>query len=146
MSTFRPERLRFQSGLTLLEMILFIVVVGVAGVALLSALSAPLTGAGTQTATLTGAQVAQARMELMLGQKRKAGYPDDPANCEAELDPCSSTTLAACDVPAGWTVNASCTPWSVNADTADYVVLVVSASGPEGAGATARTLIANLAD
>lgn len=145
MSTLRNEYGR-QSGLTLIEMILFIVVIGVAGVALITTLSSPLTGAGVQTNTLTAAQVVQARMEIMLGQKRKAGYPEDPLNCQAELDPCPGAGLAACDTPTGWTVGSGCEAWSANGDTNEFVVLVVSATGPDGGAATARTLIGNLGD
>ncbi|WP_376695281.1 type II secretion system protein [Wenzhouxiangella sp. EGI_FJ10305] len=146
MSTLWSRRihLRAQAGLTLLEMILFIVVLGVAGVALLSTLSAPLTGAGEQTRALTAAQVVQARMELVLGQKRKAGYPEDVSDCKAALDPCPGATLSACALPAGWSEPAvSCEAWNAN-PTDEYVVVVVSAAGPDGTSATARTLITNL--
>lgn len=132
-----------QRGLTLMEMVLFIVVLGVAGVALLTALSAPLTGAGTQTQAVTAAQVAQARMELVLGQKRKAGFPDNGL-CDPDPDPCPG--LGACDTPAGWSVSTACEAWSENGDTSSYQVLVVTATDPDGGTFSERALVTRLGD
>lgn len=134
---------RRQEGLTLIEIILFIVVLGVAGVALLATLSAPLTGAGTQTEVVTAAQVAQARMEVVLGYKRKNGFPDNGL-CDPNPDPCPGPS--ACETPAGWNASTSCEAWSVNGDTSGYQVFVVTASGPDGAGHTVRTLVTSLSD
>lgn len=138
-----------QLGLTLLEMILFIVVLGVAGVALLATLAGPLSGAGTQTEAVRAAQAGQARMEVVLGQKRKGGYPEnagDPVACGSEIDPCASDSgLAFCDaaVPNGWTVDTRCEPWDTE-DTNCYVVAVVTATSPEGSDHETRTLFTNL--
>lgn len=140
----RPGKAR---GLTLLEMILFIVVLGVAGVVLLTTLSSPLTGAGTQTAAMEATQVAQARMELVLGQKREGGYPatyDDDAQCGQELDPCASGGLGAawCDT-GGWTVSTECTDWSGDVNRQCYVVAVVTAVN-DGTQRSVRALFTNL--
>lgn len=150
MSTSSNERIPFrvQSGLTLMEMILFIVVLGVAGVALLSVLSAPLTGAGTQMQAVTAAQAAQARMEVVLGQKRKAGYPQDPANCQQELDPCDGGGPAElCDEakPADWAVSTQCEDFGSELREC-RVVVVVTATGPGGSAHAVRTLISNLSE
>lgn len=143
MSISRSDFARYQAqcGLTLLEMILFIVVLGVAGVALLATLSAPLTGAGTHTEAVTAAQVAQARMEVMLGYKRKNGFPADGL-CSPDPDPCPGP--AACTTPAGWTVDTGCEPWDGN-DTSYYQVFVVTANGPDSSY-TMRTLVTRLGD
>lgn len=137
-SSMRGNR---QQGLTLIEIILFIVVLGVAGVALLATLSAPLTGAGSQTEAVTAAQVAQARMEVVLGYKRKNGFPENGL-CDPDPDPCPGPN--ACDTPPGWSASTSCEAWSQNGDTSQYQVFVVSAEGPEGAGFTVRTLVTSL--
>lgn len=131
------------SGLTLIEMILFIVVLGVAGVALLTVLASPLTGAGTQTEAVTAAQVAQARMEVVLGYKRKNGFPENGL-CDPHPDPCPG--LNACDTPAGWNATTSCEVWSVDNDTSAYQVFVVTASGPDGGNHTVRTLVTRLGE
>lgn len=140
LSRSNPARYQAQYGLTLLEMILFIVVLGVAGVALLATLSAPLTGAGTQTEAVTAAQVAQARMEVMLGYKRKNGFPSDGL-CNPDPDPCPG--LDACMTPADWAVDTSCESWSGNGDTSSYQVFVVTANGPDSSY-TMRTLVTRL--
>lgn len=142
MSTLWSERNRFraQAGLTLLEMILFIVVLGVAAVAMLAALSGPLSGAGTQTEVVTAAQVAQARMEVMLGYKRKNGFPSDDL-CEPDPDPCPGP--AVCATPAGWTVDTACEAWTGNGDTSAFQVFVVTANGP-ASSYTMRTLVTRL--
>ena len=127
----------FQTGLTLLEMILFIVVLGVAGVILLTTLASPLTGAGTQTEAVTAAQVAQARMEIVLGQKRRQGFPGS--------DPCvDDPLLLICQVPGGWSVNAGFDEGWGGEDLDDYRVIVVTAQGPNGTSHTIRTLVTRL--
>ena len=126
-----------QWGLTLLEMVLFIVVIGVAGVMLLTTLASPLTGAGAQAEAVTAAQVAQARMEVVLGQKRRQGFPGS--------DPCDGNGLAICDVPAGWSVATTFQPWSGNPDTDNYQVIEVTATKADGSGEhTIRTLVTRL--
>lgn len=138
-----------QRGLTLLEMILFIVVLGVAGVALLATLSAPLTGAGTQTEAVTAAQVAQARMEVVLGQKRKAGYPEDPGNCQNELDPCEGGGPAAlCDdaKPTDWTVSTQCEPFNKQPTDCQVVIVVTASTNPDDETHALRSLVTNLSD
>ena len=125
-----------QAGLTLLEMILFIVVLGVAGVILLTTLSSPLTGAGTQTEAVTATQVAQARMEVVLGQKRRQGFPGS--------DPCDGDpSLAICQLPGGWTANTGFEDWG-GEDPEDYQVIVVTAQGPTGTSHSVRTLVTRL--
>ena len=125
-----------QKGLTLLEMVLFIVVIGVAGVIILTTLASPLTGAGTQTEAVTAAQVAQARMEVVLGQKRRQGFPGS--------DPCAGDpSLTFCQVPGDWSVNTGFEDWG-SEDPDDYQVIVVTAEGPNGTSHTIRTLVARL--
>jgi len=125
-----------QAGLTLLEMILFIVVIGVAGVILLTTLASPLTGAGIQTEAVTAAQVAQARMEVVLGQKRRQGFPGS--------DPCiDDSGLPFCQVPEGWSVATLLEDWG-SEDPDDYQVIVVTAQGPNGSTHSVRTLVTRL--
>lgn len=128
---------RSQDGLTLLEMVLFIVVLGIAGVALLSVLSSPLTGAGAQTEAVTAAQVAQARMEVVLGQKRRQGFPGS--------DPCEDDpSLAICQEPGNWSASTRFEDWG-GADPDHYQVIVVTAQGLNGSH-TIRTLVTRLGD
>lgn len=134
----RLECMPDQRGLTLLEMILFIVVIGIAGVVLLTVMTSPMTGAGTQLHAVTAAQVAQARTEVVLGQKRRDGFPG--------RDPCETNGFAFCTVPNGWSVDTTFEAWSENSDTDNYQVVVVTATDPDGGTHTVRTLVTRLGD
>ena len=62
----RPE-----SGFSLIELIVFIVVVGMLGTALFAGFSTALRqGASGPDLSISAAQLAQDRMELIIGQKR----------------------------------------------------------------------------
>lgn len=129
-------RITAQGGLTFIEMVIFIVLIGILGVALLSTLWNPLTGAGTQEEAVFMTQLAQGRMEAVLGQKRREGFPG--------TDPCSGgATLSTCNVPAGYTINTSFGAWSGNPDTDEYQVITVSVTGP-GGSYDMHTLVTNL--
>jgi Tfp pilus assembly protein PilV len=71
-----------QRGISLIEVVVFIVVVSAAAVALLGAL-AGIVPRGSTAAQLTQAsQLAQERMELIVGQRAVLGYSS------TQLDPC----------------------------------------------------------
>lgn len=143
MSASTSPRSAKSAGLTLIEMILFIVVLGIGGAVILTTLSAPLTGAGTQTTSVTATQIAQARMELIVGQKRRKEFPGE--------DPCDGTGLAeACTTPEGWTVDSAMEAWDedgIDDPAMDrYVVWLVTANGPDGEEHTIRALLTRLGD
>lgn len=126
-----------QAGLTMMEMVLFIVIIGVLGAALFSAISNPLTGAGTQERAVFTTQLAQERMEVVLGQKRREGFPgSDPCDGGASLDTCS--------VPSGFSVNTTFGAWSQNSDTDNYRVITVTVTSPSGGSYSAHTLVTKL--
>lgn len=110
-----------QTGLTMIEMVVFIVVIGVLGVALMSAIINPLAGAGTQQDAVFVTQLAQERLEVVLGQKRREGFPGS--------DPCDAgATLSTCNEPAGYDISTTFNAWSENPDTDNYQVITVSVS------------------
>lgn len=110
-----------------------IVVIGIAGAALLRLF--PLTRAGAPTpAQITVAnQLAQERMELILGTRHTLGY-------SGIVDPCASGTPTPCTVVTGYTVTANGVPsgvtsplsWSVDANTNHFRVVTVTVDGPTG--------------
>jgi type II secretory pathway pseudopilin PulG len=128
-----------QGGLTIIEVVVFIVVIGILAVALMSAIINPLTGAGTQQDAVFVTQLAQERLDVVLAQKRREGFPGS--------DPCDAgATLATCDEPAGYTITTSFDAWSENPDTDHYQVITVSvSSGGSGAYSTS-TLVTKLED
>jgi len=97
-----------QRGFTLIELIVFIVVVSVLSTALTSAFVNALKGAPHAVAVSTVAELAQERMELILNQRRKMTFA---AFTSAVFDPCTSatpSTLAPCTgVPAGFTITSA---------------------------------------
>lgn len=120
----------------MIEMVVFIVVIAIVGVALLTALTNPLTGAGTQQEAVYVTQLAQERLEVVLGQKRREGFPGS--------DPCGSgAALATCNVPAGYNISTTFSAWSGNTDTDNYRVITVSVTGG-GSGYSVSTLVTKL--
>lgn len=126
-----------QSGLTMIEMVVFIVVIGVLGVALMSAIINPLAGAGAQQDAVFATQLAQERLEVVLGQKRREGFPGS--------DPCDGGAgLATCNEPAGFDVTTSFGPWSGNPDTDNYRVITVNVTTGGGGSYSVSTLVTRL--
>jgi Tfp pilus assembly protein PilV len=95
-----------QRGVSLIELIAFIVIMGISVVALLSMYRAVLPRGATPAEITVATQLAQERMELILGQRVARGY--SPVT---SLDPC----------PGAATI---CTP------TTGYSVIVNGANSP----------------
>jgi Tfp pilus assembly protein PilV len=79
-----------QRGVTLIELIAFIVIMGISAVALLSMYRAALPRGATPAQITLAAQLAQERMELILGQRAANGYTTG-----ALADPCVGGTPPA---------------------------------------------------
>ena len=94
----RPLR---QRGVSLIELIVFMVVMGVIAVALANTLTVGLL-AGSSTAELTQAQqIAQERMELILGQRQRDYFSGFTL---ANLDPCGPPPAICTPVKTGYSV------------------------------------------
>ena len=76
-----------QRGLTLIELIAFIVIMGISAVALLSMYRAVLPRGATPAQITLASQLAQERMELLLGQRAAFGY-----STTVLTDPCAGGT------------------------------------------------------
>ena len=120
-------------GFSLIELVIFIVIVSIMGVALLASFSVTTRSSPDAGQMTQATQLAQERMELILAQRRAAGFA-------AVVDPCTfGTPPAACTPPAGYTVTAAIAPnWS--GDT-NYRVITVTVAGTMAA--TATSLVAN---
>ena len=130
-----------QTGFSLIEVVVFITVLGILGAALFTAFSTALRQQASASDISTSAtQLAQERMELILAQRRAQGFA---AFTSTTFDPCTASvpsTQAVCTViPAGYTVGATFTDnWG--GDT-NYKVIDVAVTGPSQASLTA--LVAN---
>lgn len=122
-------------GFSLVEMVLFIVVVGLAMGTLLLPLLNTLKRTSTHYYQMTAVQLAQERMALILGQARLNGYT-------SLADPCPAAGI--CTLPSGtlgsYTVSAAITPTTINSE-ANYKLVTVTVSG--SGSAELKTLVSN---
>ena len=129
-----PRRLARARGFSLIEAILFIVVLAVLMAGMATAFVAPLRDAPRAGELDLAAELAQQRMELILAQRRAAGF-------DAFADPCvPGPGPAACVPPAGYVVTAGIAA-GFGTDPVNYKVVTVDVAGPSRASATA--LVAN---
>ncbi len=132
----QAQRIRlpyWQRGLSLIELIVFIVVMSIAVVAVMQGLSSALRGSLTPGQITQATQLAQERMELILATRQTRGY-------SGIFDPCTTCTLP------GYTVAPfTSEPWPVDTDIAKYLVLVVTVTKTDTGTQVAqyKTLVAN---
>ena len=87
-----------QTGVSLVEMVAFIVIVTIAMVGLMQAYTSILTRAPTASQLTQATQLAQERMELILAQKDLLVF-NSPA-----FDPCVTSLAAICAPPVGFLI------------------------------------------
>jgi prepilin-type N-terminal cleavage/methylation domain-containing protein len=120
---------RRNAGFTLIELVIFIVIAGVLAVGLASVFSTAMRGAAEPGQLTHATQIAQERMELILGQRRAVGFA-------TFTDPCPASPLCT-PAPPGFAVNVNIAPnWL--GDT-NYRVITVTVTGPTNATLTALT-------
>ncbi|MBI5450594.1 MAG: type II secretion system protein [Gammaproteobacteria bacterium] len=129
-------------GFTLIELIIFIMVVGILAIGLMQTFTNTLFGSSRPSQTLVATGLARERMELILGQRRKAMGLTTFTN--ANFDPCTSApaaTHSACTpIPSGYTVTSSyAATWSGSSNYRDITV-TVSGKGD----ATLKALVTDL--
>ena len=116
-------------GFTLVEMVVFIVIVGVAAVALFQTFGQTLPRSPTPAQLVQATQLAQERMELILGRRGVASYA-------ALNDPCvGGTPPAICTTTFGYVVTVAGinapppvpVAWNGN-PTADFKLITVTVS------------------
>jgi len=127
-----------QQGFSLVELIIFILVISILSTALLSVFSTALRGPAQVSSSIQAMRLAVERMELILPQRQVLGFT---AFNSPGADPCEagSTQLACTSIPAGFTVTSDiAADWA--GDT-NYKVVTVTVSG-----AASSTLTALVAD
>lgn len=130
----RKQRLRRafrDAGFSLIEVIVFIVVLGVLVAGLVVAFASPLRNAPEAGRLDLAAELAQQRMELILAQRRAVGFA-------GFVDPCPGPAI--CTPPAGYAVTSGIVA-GYGADPTNYKIITVSVSG--AAAITATALVAN---
>ena len=116
----------FERGVTLIELIAFIIIISVIVAGLMAAFSDSLRGTGTTKHVTQAVQMAQERTELILGQKHRLGFTAFNAST---YDPCliAGTPPEACTVidPTRFAVTSNL---AINTSSAD---ITVTATGPD---------------
>lgn len=124
-----------KTGFSLIELIIFIVVLSIAVSAIFSAFSVALQKSPTANYQTTVIELAQGRMELILGQKRLKGFV-------SFTDPCPGAS--ACTLPAAlsaYSISASISATTIGGDS-NYEIISVTATGPSNSKANVQTLVA----
>ena len=150
-------RAKRQAGISLIELVVFITVVAILAVGLFKALGRSLPSSPTAQQITQATQIAQERMELIMGQKDRLGFTNFDAAHNA--DPCvGGTPPAICTPPAGFTVTAcginsgggcasppiAC-PLTVEnpADTTHCKSITVTVTGPSNINWSITSLVTN---
>ena len=135
-SSFKAAR-RAQRGVSLIELIAFIVIMGISVTALLSMYRAVLPRGATPSEITLATQLAQERMELILGQREAGGY-------SPLADPCVLSTAAICTATAGYTVSSVIVGGWSGIPVTSYREIRVTVWGPDGAqSAKLSAVVAN---
>jgi len=117
-----------RSGFTLIELIVFIVVIGIVSAAIFVPLQVTAVKTPEATRQMIATELAQQRMELILGRRYLQGYS------VSVLDPCAlGSPPTACTPPSGYNVNVNI----VNISLGKSITVTVSGLGN-------ATLVANI--
>lgn len=131
-----PEFIKSNRGFTLIEVIIFILVMGIIGVTVLISMDTVLRGGSTSKQKTVALQTASQCMEWYLNQRHLNGF---------SAIPCPSTTVPSfCTPPSGYTIstNISCT--QLYGETgANYKTITVTASSSGTNTASLSLLLAN---
>jgi len=142
-----------QKGASLIELVVFIVIVSIAVTGVLIAFSASLRGGPTSRQLTIATQLAQERMELILAQKQVLGFACftvprfDPCQAAPAVGACPATVASAqpqCTTfPTGYSLMATPPSLAVWPTDANFNVVRVTVTGPNGINFTLDTLVGN---
>jgi prepilin-type N-terminal cleavage/methylation domain-containing protein len=118
-------------GFTLIELIVFIVIISILASAILLSFVTVMSKTPITLQSIIANQTAKQCAEWFIGQRRMNGYSSIT---------CNSTVPAFCTVPSGYTLTANCSTTPISGDT-NYETITITVSG---AGSAVLTfLIAN---
>ena len=125
--------MREQQGMTLIEVVLFIIITGIIATGALFAFNTALTQSNSAGKILSAGQLANARMQTILLQRLITGVA-------GLIDPCASGSLAACTTLDTYATNQGFTVASTLSTASGVTTATVTVSGSEGATVVARFL------
>ncbi len=111
------------SGLSLIEMIVFILIVGIVATGTLMTANTVLTYQASPNQILQAAQLARARMAIILQTRRQEGFNNTADVCASGSPPAACTELATFATTYGFTVN------STIGGATEHQLITVSVSG-----------------
>lgn len=116
--------MRRTSGYTMIELVIFIIVIGIIATTILASFNVSLEKTPVITRVAKAIDIAQQRMDVILGQKQVAGF-------NSFADPCSvPSALPFCDADVAYTVTSNISLGFVNGNSVDYKVVRVDVGGP----------------
>lgn len=121
-----------QTGFTLIEVIIFIIVTSMLAISMLLVFTNSLQKAPTFLQNMVATQTAKKCLDWYVGQRWLKGY--NSISCP------SNTVPGFCRVPTGYTLNVNVVCTTINTD-ANYQTITVRVSGKGNASLT--TLVAN---
>ncbi len=122
-------------GFTLIELIVFILVIGIAATAIFASFSTALRQAPNASNQEIANQLAQGRMDIILGQKALVGFT-------SFSDPCPGASICSANLSVNnYSVNSIISSTTLNGDS-NYKIITVTASGPNNTQAILTTLVA----
>lgn len=132
-----------QQGVTLIELVMFIIILAILGVGLVTTYVNLLTQSDEPNRLTVANLLAKERMELITGQRRITNLDA----FENLADPCGSSTAGTCTLPSqleDYSVGSSISElFSLNPQTApaggssaNYKLITVTVNGPGDAGKT----------
>lgn len=137
-----------ERGVTLVELIMFIVIIGIVVVAMVQAFSGTMRGSHYGKEMTVATQLAQQRMEVIFGQRKRLGFSGFTA---ANYDPCglaiapwptteacSTTTHGAGSFNVASSFDSTSNACGAGAGT-NCVVVTVAVTGPNGDALTSLT-------
>lgn len=121
-------------GFSLIEMIVFILIIGIAAIAVLRSFGSFLQKSPTGNRQTTAIALAQERMELILAQRQLKGFNSFTDLCSGGSPP------SICTAPSGYTITSTISSVTIGGDS-NYKNITVTVSGL--GDATLQTLVGN---
>lgn len=125
-----------QAGFSLVELVVFIVVIGIVISGVFTAFSTALQKSPIVNPQTTAIELANARMDIIIDQRHMVGFASFADPC-TEGSPPAICTLGI----SGYTTTSTISAYTIGSD-ANYKIIDVLVTGPQNARANMKTFVA----